>query len=202
MTKITCTKYTKQIGETKRCMHFVQGGACALPDELMCSEWLKVNEQKPQEQPKQEKSQIFGFLGDIVNPCLVPTGSNRPAYAAPQASQGGPASPVGPSSPHGSERAPGRPEDAAWAARAYGEQQAKELRDIPLESMSLEAVESLTNLKIDTLINSNSDLGEIWLTPEYTEQKRSELTYRDARFLMLVVKIFPGSTIKAIRRPE
>lgn len=38
---ITCPKYVR--GEGKRCIHFAAGGACQLPDELLCVEWLKVN---------------------------------------------------------------------------------------------------------------------------------------------------------------
>jgi len=38
---ITCEKYTR--GEGKRCVHFQQGGTCALPDEFVCTEWQKHN---------------------------------------------------------------------------------------------------------------------------------------------------------------
>ena len=38
---ITCEKYTR--GEGKRCIHYAANGACALPDEFMCVEWLKAN---------------------------------------------------------------------------------------------------------------------------------------------------------------
>jgi len=38
---ITCSKYTR--GEDKRCVHFRAAGACALPEEFMCVEWLKAN---------------------------------------------------------------------------------------------------------------------------------------------------------------
>lgn len=38
---ITCPKYVR--GDGKRCLHFKASGACALPDEFMCVEWLKRN---------------------------------------------------------------------------------------------------------------------------------------------------------------
>jgi hypothetical protein len=41
---VTCAKYVR--GEGKRCLHYVVGGACALPDEFMCVQWLKANEAK------------------------------------------------------------------------------------------------------------------------------------------------------------
>jgi hypothetical protein len=39
---ITCPKYEAVPG-TKRCRHYHANGACGLPDEFMCVEWLKVN---------------------------------------------------------------------------------------------------------------------------------------------------------------
>src|SRR5690606_33354177 len=40
--EITCPRYDPVPG-TKRCKHYLKGGACALPDEFMCVEWLKAN---------------------------------------------------------------------------------------------------------------------------------------------------------------
>ena len=42
---ITCEKYVR--GEGKRCRHYLANGGCALPDELMCVEWLKLNDHRP-----------------------------------------------------------------------------------------------------------------------------------------------------------
>ena len=39
---ITCTKYEATAG-TRRCKHYQPNGACGLPDEFMCVEWLKAN---------------------------------------------------------------------------------------------------------------------------------------------------------------
>jgi hypothetical protein len=39
---ITCEKYTRG-DDGKRCIHFQQGGTCALPDEFVCTEWQKHN---------------------------------------------------------------------------------------------------------------------------------------------------------------
>jgi hypothetical protein len=39
---ITCPKYEPVPG-TKRCRHYHANGACGLPDEFMCVEWLKAN---------------------------------------------------------------------------------------------------------------------------------------------------------------
>ena len=39
---ITCPRYEPVPG-TKRCRHYHANGACGLPDEFMCIEWLKAN---------------------------------------------------------------------------------------------------------------------------------------------------------------
>ena len=38
----TCPHYDPVPGG-KRCRHYLDNGACSLPDELMCTEWLKAN---------------------------------------------------------------------------------------------------------------------------------------------------------------
>lgn len=57
---ITCPKYVR--GEGKRCAHFKANGACALPDEFMCVEWLKANAKAlpapPEPAPTTEQSQV------------------------------------------------------------------------------------------------------------------------------------------------
>ena len=40
----SCPHYDAPDG-SKRCRHYVAGGACDRPDELMCVEWLKANGQ-------------------------------------------------------------------------------------------------------------------------------------------------------------
>ncbi len=41
---ITCEKYVP--GEGKRCVSYVDNGACSRPDEFMCVEWMKRNANK------------------------------------------------------------------------------------------------------------------------------------------------------------
>ena len=51
---ITCEQYVR--GEGKRCRHYLPNGACSLPGELMCVEWLKKNGQRP---PPPAKDPVF-----------------------------------------------------------------------------------------------------------------------------------------------
>ena len=43
---ILCATYEPR-GDSRRCKHFVPNGACVLPNEFMCVEWLRVNAPPP-----------------------------------------------------------------------------------------------------------------------------------------------------------
>jgi hypothetical protein len=69
---ITCEKYVRSEG--KRCRHYLANGGCALPDELMCVEWLKLNDHRPppaRPEPASAKD-LFG------NPVPPPPASSKP----------------------------------------------------------------------------------------------------------------------------
>jgi len=53
--KITCERYEKIPG-SKKCKHYNKGGHCSLPDEHICSEWLKKNPGKNKEKREEEIS--------------------------------------------------------------------------------------------------------------------------------------------------
>ena len=42
LSTFTCARY-EPLGGSRRCRHYVEGGACARPDEFMCVEWLRAN---------------------------------------------------------------------------------------------------------------------------------------------------------------
>ena len=64
--QISCPKYQPVAG-TKRCVHFLTNGACDLQDELMCVEWLKVN-QVPPTPPPQPRPLRRNLLGELMPP--------------------------------------------------------------------------------------------------------------------------------------
>lgn len=56
---VTCEMYLR--GEGKRCRHYLPHGACSLPGELMCVEWLKKNAPRPRAGRAGERSKdLFG----------------------------------------------------------------------------------------------------------------------------------------------
>jgi hypothetical protein len=78
---ITCAKY-EAIPGTKRCRHYHANGACGLPDEFMCVEWLKANGHAPPITPpaKQAARDLFGHPVVDAAPPATPT---KPRPLAP-----------------------------------------------------------------------------------------------------------------------
>jgi hypothetical protein len=74
---IDCSKYQPRTG-SKRCQHYLDGGACALASEFMCVEWLKANRQLvAQDHP--------GHGATPAQPALLPgLAPPAPARAAPR----------------------------------------------------------------------------------------------------------------------
>ena len=58
-----CPKYDPLPG-SKRCRHYLDNGACALPDEFMCVEWMKANGYAPK--PVEPTGPLFKGLPEVV----------------------------------------------------------------------------------------------------------------------------------------
>lgn len=67
------------------------------------------------------------------------------------------------------------------------------------ELLTEEAVEALAKRDIEVTVKTGRGV-EVALVPKYTEQRRSELSYRDARTLTMIMQVFPGATIDEINR--
>lgn len=169
---ITCEKYTR--GEGKRCVHFQQGGTCALPDEFVCTEWQKHNgpnkrvlpvvapapvvEEAPAAKPAARD--LFG------NPVVLPPEPAPKPRPAPI-----PALPTQPES------------DGATGIDLDG-----------LRGLTTEDIASFKALGVEVLLRSDT-YGELWLVPEYTGQERKEITPEHAATVMRVLSVFPGSQV-------
>ena len=87
---ITCPKYEAVPG-TRRCRHYHANGACGLPDEFMCVEWLKANGQAPSAVPPSVPTPppltrtLFGELVPVRPPATKPTTPPSPRSPAPPA---------------------------------------------------------------------------------------------------------------------
>ena len=172
---ITCEKYVR--GEGRRCVHYVANGACALPDEFMCVEWLKANGPKPAlaqsrslpvvaDQPKPEpRPQARDLFG---NPVALPEELPKPVASAITA-------------------APPRPASEPTV-------------DVDqLRGFTTEDIESFRSLGVEVLLHSET-YGDVWLVPAYTGRPRKEITPEHAATLARVMSVFPGSHVVAFEK--
>ena len=180
---ITCEKYTR--GEGKRCVHFQQGGTCALPDEFVCTEWQKHNGPNKRvlpvvapapvvEEVPAAKPGARDLFGNPVVVPLQPVSKPRPAPV-----------PMVPTQPEA---------DVAPAIDLDG-----------LRGLTTEDIASFKALGVEVLLRSDT-YGELWLVPEYTGKERKEITPEHAATVMRVLSVFPGSQVisfeKSPHNPE
>jgi hypothetical protein len=85
----SCSYYSPKPG-SKRCRHYLQNGACDRPDELMCVEWMKANNQSKPEQPSKEKTNDDvdrDLFGNPLPPRPKPVEKSQPEIAKPDPSE-------------------------------------------------------------------------------------------------------------------
>lgn len=188
---IECPKWEPKGEGSKRCKHYAEGGACALPDEFMCVEWLRLNDPDAYRQQAEARQ---GGIGEVANgpqsPAEPATPRDRPMDPSPGAN--------GAQRPSEAEQpAPKRhlgtaklkvPDELATAPRAF---------DPALISDASLAELEAAGIEIEV---GSADLDPVWLVPEHTGLDRAELTYRMARTLLVTMSVFPGSHLRALRR--
>lgn len=168
---ITCEKYTR--GEDgKRCIHFQQGGTCALPDEFVCTEWQKHNGPNKRTLP-------------VVAPAPKPVARDLFGNPVPEVAQ--PATKVSTSA-------------APIALAPSAVTVAQPTVDVDqLRGFTTEDIESFKALGVEVLLHSEA-YGDVWLVPTYTGQPRKEITPEHAATLARVMSIFPGSHIASFEK--
>jgi hypothetical protein len=173
---ITCEKYVR--GEGKRCVHYVANGACALPDDFMCVEWLKANGPKP----ARDGVRSLPIVTETETPKPEPRLAARDLFGnqIPEVEQPAPTLKPAP-----------LPRTASDAAPAIDVDQ--------LRGFTTEDIESFKALGLEVQLHSET-YGELWLVPAYTGQPRKEITPEHAATLMRVLSVFPGSHIVAFEK--
>jgi hypothetical protein len=166
---ITCEKYTR--GEGKRCIHFASNGACTLPDEFMCVEWLKANGHGKRvlpvvDEPAAPKPVARDLFGNALPEVATPT----PKASTPIALA---------------------PKPDADAQPAVDVDQLRGFTDADIASFKA--------LGVEVLLHSET-YGELWLVPAYTGRDRKELTPEHAATLARVMSVFPGSHIVSFEK--
>ena len=164
---ITCLRF-EAIPGTRRCRHYLKGGACSLPDEFMCIEWLKANGYAaPESLPPVEETPA------PPPPATPPAGDDRDLFG--QAVRRPPAPPTE------------KPRPDAGAPDAEPVPVVRNLTD--------EDIASFKALGVEVCL-ATEGCGEIWLVPEYTARgDRQEISVRDAATLAAVCSAFPGARV-------
>ena len=175
--EITCPRYEPKPG-SKRCKHYLKGGACVLPDEFMCVEWLKANGHAlPEPLPPVEV--------EPEPPPATASPSSAPKVDRDLFCQPVKRSPT-PRPQHADEPEPRRPPE----------------QDAPVvRNLTDEDVASFKALGVEVCL-ATEGCGEVWLVPEYTgRDDRKEISVRDAATLAAVCSAFPGARVTSYERP-
>lgn len=177
---ITCEKYTR--GEDgKRCIHFQQGGTCALPDEFVCTEWQKHNGPNKRTLPVVAPA-------PVVEHAPAPKPVARDLFGNPLPDVEKTAAKVSTAPAHPIALAPKPDADAQPAV------------DVDqLRGFTTEDIESFKALGVEVLLHSET-YGDVWLVPAYTGRERKEITPEHAATLARVMSVFPGSHIVSFEK--
>ena len=169
----SCPHYDAPAG-SKRCRHYVDGGACARPDELMCVEWLKAYGQAASGEPEAAEPPAKPAPDDGVdrdlfgNPVEVPSPPKRPPPDAKPTTSATTPAPT--------------PQDDAPLVR----------------NLTDEEIASFKELGVEVCLATES-CGEIWLVPEYTGRNdRFEMRIDHAATLAAICAAFPGAKVASI----
>lgn len=69
------------------------------------------------------------------------------------------------------------------------------------ELLTERAIDELSKAGFEITVTTTSGV-EVTLVPDYTSQDRAELSFRNARTLVMVLQVFPGASIEALRKPN
>ena len=178
----TCPHYDPLPGG-KRCRSYLDGGSCALPGELQCREWLRVNghgavEVEPAHSAVESEPEPAPQQGDLFG--HAPPAPPRPAPVPVQVAAEQPSRPV-----PGTVQEPGPPPEPAPA-----------LAEDRLRGVTTEDIESFKALGVEVCFTCPA--GEVWLVPEPTGLPRRELTPEHAATIVQVLAAFPGSRVVSL----
>ncbi len=176
---ITCPRFDAPPGE-KRCRHYLKGGACALPDEFMCVEWLKAN-------------------GHAVPPAAPAASETEQVESTAQPAAKAATDLFGNALPD--PRPATSPNPARSPAPVRTHPAVEEADERPAtRGLTTEDIESFKALGVEVCLRSEA-VGDVWLVPEYTGRDRKEITPEHAATLCRVVEAFPGSQVVSFEKP-
>ena len=200
---ITCPHY-EAIPGRKHCRHYLENGACARPDEFMCSEWLKANGHE-RATPSLVTSVSAGRAQATHKKLSASSpvdlfGNPNPDYkpeAEPDRSTDLFGNPVPePKQPKRTTSTQQRP-TAAMSSPSPAPEVVEERE--PLRGLTTDDIDGFKKLGVEVCLESEA-FGEVWLVPEYTGQDRKEITPEHAATIARVMEAFPGSRVVSFEK--
>ncbi|MCP4603960.1 MAG: hypothetical protein GY847_26130 [Proteobacteria bacterium] len=180
-----CQHYNPLSDNNKHCKHYIKGGACSRPDELMCVEWIRVNDNKPStaDIPEPEKKETNGSATDLLgHPLPKPTPPSKPSRTPPARKR---------------TSAPKAPDSQTGTHPRIQENTQAEAPTAPC-GLADKDIESFKELGVEVCIDS--EVGRIWLVPEYTDQDRMEITPEHMALICYARMSFPESRIISLEK--
>jgi hypothetical protein len=172
--EFTCPHY-EPIAGSKRCAHYLDGGSCARPDELMCVEWLKANEQSPPSVAQEAPSKT-----------ITPDEPRRDLFGNPI-----------PEEPASTKRA--IPASHTQTNENASKPPAPERKLPAICNLTEEDIASFKQLNAEICIESEP-VGRLWIVPDYTGQDRKEMKYEHAITLAAICAAFPECRISSFEK--
>jgi hypothetical protein len=167
----TCPHYVPA-GDGKRCKDYQEGGTCARPDLLLCSEWEKRNRHRL---PKSKSATADAAPTDLFgNP--LPEPKQKPARLRAE-----------------SLSAPSRSASSLSSTTSDNRP--------PPRGLTAEDIDSFKKLGVEVCLESEA-FGEVWLVPEYTGRDRKEITPEHAATIARVMEAFPGSKVVSFEKSQ
>ncbi len=202
---ITCGQYEPD-HDGRRCRHYGGRGACALPDEFMCVEWLKANGHSVVPAGPVPPPITHNFFGDPM-PAEPPPVAHPPTSPAQKAPS--PPVPPGATAATGPTSGPASPAPSATPPPSVPLVPPRSLAPLPRKASQAQVLLTVSDADIASFKALGvevhlvgTQVGEVWLVPAYTGQDRAELSIEHAALLAAICSTFPGASVASfVRKP-
>lgn len=212
-----CPDYDPRDG-SKTCRNWQKHDICRRADRVLCSVALTRRPAPQANRAREDVRRIHEYLGHTEDPrpgCHPYTQRDisraKECYRAHVGSQDPPwrEAPSAPASgsgvlgsPPASQPVPDPRLPLSASRNAYTRPRGTQTEPQPLvehpELLTMESVDQLASLGLEACLETRA--GEVWLVPSYTDRDRQEISYQDARTLVIVMQAFPGSALTHFAR--
>jgi len=227
----SCSEYAPLPGEV-RCQHWAPRGACKLDTRFMCEEWVRLNPEAAKKMSAEQRKSEKKLDKQLNQAAKRREGrqdrgggiSNSDGGRASERASGGRSArnrgDLGAGDKHTRQltglgvSGVGQVDDGGGngqrterGSKVYDISKFLDEREgevAPLiarpDLLTVEAIDELSARGMEVAFQAGE--AEVTLVPDYTGVDRAELTYRDARTLVMVMQVFPGATLQSLKMPE